>query len=99
METIRNKVQSKGPGKRRGSIVSDFINKWGILSMDMDCFPKEKFFVYISTGLSSNADSLFVRRPKGVCVIQLFFLHAFVYKWFQAVDPYTKFNNATVLSI
>ena len=82
MKTIRNKAQSKGPRRGRGRIASDFINKWGIFSVDMDCFSREKFFVYISTGFSSNADSLFVCRQKGVCLIRLYLFHAFIYHWF-----------------
>ena len=69
METIRNNVQGKGMGKGRGEITSELIDKWGIFSVDMDCLPREKFFVYINTKFLSKADSLFVRRPEGVCVI------------------------------
>ena len=66
---IGDKMQSKGPRRGRGRKASDVINKLGIFSVDMDYLSGEKFFVYISTGFSSIVDSLFVRRPKGVCVI------------------------------
>ena len=82
METIRNNVQGEGPGRGRGGITSELINKWGIFSVDMDCHPKEKLFVNISTRFAINVDSLFMRRPEGVCITQLCLLHPFVYKWF-----------------
>ena len=67
--------------------------------MDMDCFPRAKFFVYISTMFANNAGrSSFVHRPEGVCVIRLCFFHAFINHWFQAVYPFTKFNGASVVN-
>ena len=68
-KTIGNVAQSKRPGKGSRGITSEFIYKWGIFSMEVDCLPREKFFVYVSTGFLSSADSSFVRRPKGVCLI------------------------------
>ena len=93
METIGNITQSKRPRRGGRRITSEFINKWGIFSVDMDCLPKEKFFLCISTGFLSNAGSSFVRRPEGVCVIRLCFFHAFINHWFRSVYPFTKFNS------
>ena len=72
---------------------------WSIFSVEMNCLLREKFFVYISTRFASNAvRRFFVYRPEGVFVIRLCFFHAFIYQWFWAVDPYTKFNSASVVN-
>ena len=40
-ETIGNVAQSKRPGMgSRGIITSEFVNKWGIIGMGMDCLPR-----------------------------------------------------------
>ena len=38
-ETIRNAAQCKGPGRGSGGIASDFVNKWSIISVDVDSLP------------------------------------------------------------
>ena len=38
-KTIRNVAQGKRPGRGSGGISSEFVNKWSIISVDMDCLP------------------------------------------------------------
>ena len=35
IETIRNVAKSKRPGRGNGGILSEFVNKWSIISLDM----------------------------------------------------------------
>ena len=39
-KTIGNVSQSKGPGRGSGGITSVFVNKWGIVGVDVDCLPR-----------------------------------------------------------
>ena len=38
-KTIGNVAQGKRPGRGNGGISSEFVNKWSIISVDMDCLP------------------------------------------------------------
>ena len=40
MKTIGNVAQGKRPGRRSGGITGEFVNKWGIVVLDMDCLPR-----------------------------------------------------------